>query len=98
MDPNQAWIDLSAVITADEWGRAVDIADDLLEWLAKGGFAPKITGGDRQAKRAHLGRLIGIETGPTASPFLCWRLTRRHLHRGGKDAYGGRLRTNSAGA
>jgi hypothetical protein len=44
VDPDQAWINLAAAIAADEWGRAGDIADDLLDWLAKDGFAPKITG------------------------------------------------------
>lgn len=44
MDPNQAWRDLADAVDDDDWGRVAEIAEDLLEWLACGGFAPKITG------------------------------------------------------
>jgi hypothetical protein len=44
MDPNQAWLDLASAIDDDDWDRASEIADDLLEWLTKGGFTPKVTG------------------------------------------------------
>jgi hypothetical protein len=44
MDPNQAWLDLSKAIVDDNWGLAAEIASNLLEWLAKGGFPPTISG------------------------------------------------------
>ena len=36
------------------------------------------------------------ERGPTVTASLCWNLDMRVQHQGGEDAYGGRLRENSA--
>lgn len=43
MDANQTWIDLSQAVADEKWLRAAEIAEDLFEWLARGGFLPKIT-------------------------------------------------------
>lgn len=42
-DPQQAWADLSAAVTAHTWEKAAEIAENLTEWLSKGGFPPRIT-------------------------------------------------------
>lgn len=44
MDPNQAWTDLCAAVADDDWDTASEIADNLLDWLTKGGFPPHISG------------------------------------------------------
>ena len=44
MDPTATWVDLSQAVADDKWGRAGELADSLIEWLAKGGFPPVITG------------------------------------------------------
>ena len=55
MDPNQAWSDLAEAVEKNDWGTATEIAENLAEWLAKGGLPPRITGGtafDRVVARA----------------------------------------------
>jgi hypothetical protein len=44
MDPNAAWLALAQAVADDEWETAAEIADNLLTWLARGGFPPTITG------------------------------------------------------
>lgn len=44
MDANQTWVALCAAVADTDWGLAAELADGLLEWLAKGGFPPEITG------------------------------------------------------
>lgn len=44
MDPNQAWSDLAEAVEESDWGAATEIAENLAEWLAKGGVPPRITG------------------------------------------------------
>jgi hypothetical protein len=44
MDPNQAWHELADAVTEERWEEAAEIAENLLCWLDRGGFPPKITG------------------------------------------------------
>ena len=44
MDPTAAWVELSQAVHDDEWERAAEIAENILEWLSKDGFPPIITG------------------------------------------------------
>jgi hypothetical protein len=44
VDVQQTWVDLADAVERDEWGEAAELADDLMEWLAKGGSPPTITG------------------------------------------------------
>lgn len=44
MDPQKTWRELSKAVEQEDWHQAGIHADDLIGWLAKGGFPPKITG------------------------------------------------------
>lgn len=45
MDPNKAWADLLGMLESpDDWEGLRDLADGLLQWLAKGGFPPELSG------------------------------------------------------
>lgn len=44
MDIQVAWQNLLFAIERGLWGEASEIADDVLEWLAKDGMPPKILG------------------------------------------------------
>ncbi len=44
VDPERAWADLSQAVAEARWEDAAEIADNLVCWLSKGGFPPKITG------------------------------------------------------
>lgn len=44
MDPQAAWAAMIEAVVADKWGDASEAADNLLEWLTRGGFPPTITG------------------------------------------------------
>lgn len=44
MDPNAAWRLLKDQIDNADWHEAAETAENLLEWLLKKGFPPKITG------------------------------------------------------
>jgi hypothetical protein len=45
VDPNQTWHDLSEAFGKD-WEKADELADELLDWIERGGFPPKITEND----------------------------------------------------
>ena len=44
MDPQQAWSDLSKAVDHGNWLKATEIAEELVEWMGKGGFPPTLTG------------------------------------------------------
>lgn len=44
MDPNAAWENLQRLVMTAHWQEAKQQAQDLLEWLRKDGFAPRICG------------------------------------------------------
>ena len=44
MDIQVAWQNLVSAIEQGLWGEASEIADDVLEWLAKDGLPPTIIG------------------------------------------------------
>lgn len=44
MDPNQAWRELASAVHEEQWEEASQIAEDLLSWLDRGGFPPRISG------------------------------------------------------
>ena len=44
MDPNAAWEELQMLVATAHWSEARLKARDLLEWLGKDGFAPRICG------------------------------------------------------
>jgi hypothetical protein len=44
MDASKAWSDLSFAVARNDWVAAAEIADGLIQWLAKDGKPPKITG------------------------------------------------------
>lgn len=44
MDIQVAWQNLVSAIEQGLWDEASDVADDVLEWLAKDGMPPKILG------------------------------------------------------
>lgn len=44
MDPNAAFALLTDQIENAQWHEAAETAENLLEWLSKGGGPPKITG------------------------------------------------------
>ena len=44
MDPSESWTELSRAIGDNDWQAAGGRADELLGWLRKGGFPPRITG------------------------------------------------------
>lgn len=44
MDPNAAFALLKDQIEAAEWHEAAETAENLLDWLSKKGFPPRITG------------------------------------------------------
>jgi hypothetical protein len=44
MDPNQTWLDMADAVSRDNWQHAGELADDLINWLARGGFPPRLTG------------------------------------------------------
>ena len=43
MDPNATWHDLALSVQLADWDTASEQAQNLLDWLDKGGFPPKIT-------------------------------------------------------
>ena len=44
MDPNQAWSGLLRAVEDDDWQSATEIAENLTDWIGKGGLPPTITG------------------------------------------------------
>jgi len=42
MDPNQTWKDLCAAYNRRDWPQVKELAASLIDWLAKGGFPPKV--------------------------------------------------------
>ena len=44
MDPTASWEELSRAIAGDNWPVASILADEILAWLRKGGFPPRISG------------------------------------------------------
>jgi hypothetical protein len=61
MDPNAAWQEIAAAIEADDCHRAAELAEDLLGWLNRKGFPPKVTGNvafDRIVVHATCSRLV----------------------------------------
>ena len=44
MDPNAAFALLKDQIETAQWQEAAETAENLLEWVAKGGVPPKVTG------------------------------------------------------
>ncbi len=44
MDPDACWKELEEAVNTAMWGIAIERAESLLEWLAKGGFPPTIGG------------------------------------------------------
>jgi hypothetical protein len=44
MDPDKAFVLLTDQIEKDEWQEAAETAENLLVWLQKEGFPPRITG------------------------------------------------------
>lgn len=45
MDPQVTWDRLVTAVESDQWDEAADVAEDLLHWLRRGGFAPQILPG-----------------------------------------------------
>jgi hypothetical protein len=43
MDPQAAWDEMLDALTRRDWPRAEQLANDLLEWMRKKGFAPQTT-------------------------------------------------------
>lgn len=43
MDPHVAWLLLKEQIESEQWHEAAETAENLLDWLSKGGFPAKIT-------------------------------------------------------
>lgn len=43
VDPNATWLEMSQAVANDDWERAAELADILLCWLKRGGFAPVVT-------------------------------------------------------
>lgn len=50
MDPQACWRDL-ATFYGEDWARAAELAEAMLEWLAKGGAPPDITGNCQSARK-----------------------------------------------
>ena len=46
MDPQTTWDDLLAAYAAEQWDQLQELADGLLTWIERGGFAPRATTGD----------------------------------------------------
>lgn len=46
MDPQATWSQLQDACRDQEWDAVDELAQSLLNWLARGGFAPVTTGGD----------------------------------------------------
>lgn len=64
MDPNATWQRLAEAVSAESWEEAVEAAGDLSEWLARGGFPPRITGKetfDRLAARSACDAILAWE-------------------------------------
>jgi hypothetical protein len=40
MDPNQTCLDMADAVSRDNWQHASELADDLINWLARCGFPP----------------------------------------------------------
>ena len=45
MDPQATWEDLLAAYAESDWERVEELAEVLLQWLARGGFPPRATTG-----------------------------------------------------
>ncbi len=43
MDPNRAWRELADAYQAQELDQCVELAEGLVQWLAKDGYPPTIT-------------------------------------------------------
>jgi hypothetical protein len=55
MDPTRTWLDIADAVSRDNWQHAGELADDLFDWLARGGLPPRVTGApefDRIVARA----------------------------------------------
>jgi hypothetical protein len=44
LDPQAAWLLLKDQIDNADWHEAAETAENLLEWLSKKGFPPRVTG------------------------------------------------------
>lgn len=44
MDPDATWSEIQEAVDADDYARASELAADLLAWMQRGGFPPRVTG------------------------------------------------------
>lgn len=44
MDPTATWEAMAEAVAENDWANAAELADNLIHWLAKGGFPPIISG------------------------------------------------------
>lgn len=63
MDPSTVWQQMSEAVEEDDWERAAELADDLLEWLRKGGFPPCISGQEK------FDRLVALRTAQSVAAW-----------------------------
>ena len=64
MDPDKAWREIAEAIGDDDWVRAAELADGLILWLDRDGYAPKVTGQiifDRMVVHATCDRIAAWE-------------------------------------
>ena len=67
MDPQATWEQLLAAYAAGDWDVIEERATDLIEWLDRGGFPPKVLnrsdlGQDWDRAMARAGCLFALET------------------------------------
>lgn len=63
MDPDATFRELLEAIVADDQVEILDRADDLNDWMAKGGFAPSLnTAKNREALMLFFSRLVALST------------------------------------
>lgn len=65
MDPTAAFVLLQDQIENAEWHEAAETAENLLEWLQRKGFPPRITG------RTTVDRIIAEST---CRAVACWQV------------------------
>lgn len=61
MDPTACWLELQNLVITAHWQEAKQLARELLEWLKKDGFAPRICGHptfDRRCAEATCERIL----------------------------------------
>ena len=65
MDPQVAWNELLLAVANRKWKQAEDHAENLLEWMHKGGFPPQTTKVEMQQRwnraMAEFGCLIALQ-------------------------------------